>query len=239
MKYLKEWKTHKISIGEFEDLWEANTRFEVAKAYISLLKEVESISQEDKAKFLAKIASGCQMEGERLIDYRDPENEELGALAVKTFFEIVPAWDKGLEAECWQVLIKLGEVLPEHRKGWEGKAKTFVHSFLNTEKKEDDSGWQYTVPSALIALEMFEELVNYNFTGQETLELLNKLIRPENPLPSMFYLGESRFLEALGQNILWALKENREPHAVSALLRLLAKRGGLEKIFQTQTPESK
>ena len=230
-----KWKTRGISIGEFEDIWGANTRLELAESLITSLKSIETITKEDKVGFLVdNIIFRARnwfleaLEDERSVEYRLLMGPYKAALAA--FFDLVPVWpdyEGGINIHCGRVLRELNG-LPSCATGnLAGKIKIFIRSYLNTNKKEDIDRW--AVGPVMVKNQMFEELLSYDFTSDEVVKELWSIVFPGNGNPILYYNGQG-----LREKLVQALRENREPHAVSTLLRILAKRGDLEKIFRVE-----
>lgn len=238
MELLKQWKEKPITIEQFEDMWDQNNKVEAARSYISLLREVEGISLRDKVTFLARLVDasehvfGSFWTGSEI----DSRNSELKAMAARTFLELVPTWNDEFQTECHRVFRELKHLSSELRKGWENKIKTFVHSLLDTKQKEINVFWKYTVPEVLVNNRMFEEMINYDYTGEPAVGALAAFLFPDR-FPGFQdwtrSLSLNSVMKDLSSRLSQALQENREPHAVSTLLRLLAKRGDLEKIFSS------
>lgn len=229
MDYFKDLKERPISIGEFEDLWERNNRLDVAEKYLQLLRDAPKIELAEKVEFLAKILKSAHDSLHRSnVPYIG--NTTLIVLTIGVFLELVSQWDDNFSKECWLVVDALKDVSQESQCIGK-KVKTFVQSLLNTKRKEDTHSWKYVVHEVMIEHGMLEELVNYNFTSEYVVHSLTKkyfgydsYLRPDDP----------ERLREFGELIAKAIKENREPHALSVLLRILGKREDLEQIFKVE-----
>lgn len=229
-----------LTIGEFEDIWDSTNRYEVAEGLLSVLPAMEGISHGDKINFLTDLVLLIREINEPAEDDRlrnvgaDPDKLKKHILlpAVRAFFEIVPSWDRNLDDCCRKMLVSLS-YLTESKTLLErlgSKIKKFVHSCLNICRKEEID--EMVLAKVLINCGMFEELANYNFVSDATIDCLARQVL-NRPITSHF----KYFVGEIKEPILAALKENREPHALSVLLRLLAKRGDLEKIFKAEKAE--
>lgn len=236
-----------LTIGEFEDVWNANNRYEVAKGLLMVLPEMEGISREDKIGFLNQLVLEIRNidtggEKERLECLQvNPDKliQNLLKPALSAFFELVPIWDKALEKYCQLMLVNLSylsTISGESLRGFKGQIKQFVHSYLNTHPKKEIK--ENDTINILIHNRMFEELINYGLNLDVAIDGLWRLIFNESldyfsiwahPWMSNAERNRYRF-----DKLSTALKENREPHAVSTLLRLLVKKEDLEKIFQVE-----
>lgn len=234
---LKKWKDRPITIGEFEDLWEENRRFEGAGMLLYLLREAGSIPQEEKIRFLGNLIEESLFQSKNGLLYeKDVRNQKLKAIATKIFLELLPTWNDQFERECKIVVSQLGKISPEERRGWEHKIKTFLRSFLNTKRKKDYGNFFLEdLNRALINNRMFNELVNYDFSDE--------LLMNQDYGLKGFLFGDKGYLSVdlsialknpqnLKKAIIKAFKEGKELHALSVFLHLLAKRGDLEKIFE-------
>ncbi|MDP1629554.1 MAG: hypothetical protein Q8L57_02955, partial [bacterium] len=125
-----------------------------------------------------------------------------------------------------------------------GQIKKFVHSYLNSVKKEDMVE-EYLIVDVLINNQMLEELVNYNFVSDGTIaKLWDFLFKKDSYDDGSYYdiflrydRGNLDFAPKRAKELLlsWDKVENR--HALSTLWTLLAKRGDLQKIFGPEKAE--
>lgn len=225
----KAWKKEPLTFEQFKDLWEQNNKLELAKAYLVVLKESVSVPLEDKIRFLSQVISDCAANLRAYLV--EAGSSEIRSLAAKTFLEIMPKCDHMVYLELMDCL---GELTDEQKKGWEWKIKTFAHSYLDNSVNKKVIFDNPVVVKMLIHNRMFEEMVNYDFISDLVIGRLVIYLFPQCFSPwciSEYHLWDKDDFESLSREIHKALRENREPHAVSVLLRLLAKRGDLDKIF--------
>lgn len=176
----KVWKKEPLTFEQFGDMWEQNNKLEVARSLLTMLKDSKSIPDGQKLIFLAGISipvstpyKGLASLG-LLPEYRfTSEDRELGAIAVRFFLEIMPGWDNNaFKKECEAILSALGSLPVGEQSGWESKIKAFIHSLLDTIKKENSFFWKYDVPQALVNNRMLEEMVNYDIIEDSGLKYL-------------------------------------------------------------------
>ena len=241
MEYLKTWKEQKISRGELEDLWEQNIDYEVAEKLLLVLRDAEDISLKHKVSFLTNLISdynpknfGDLPESIRMeVDHRIhwPRAHQIRAEAFQIFLELVPEWNDEFEYQCRGIIDYLGWPAfgEADRKGYEGKIKKFVHSYLNTHKKEEMD--EHGIAKALVNNRMFEELVNYDFVSHTAVNALWKYVFGQE-IHGLYGSG----IDIAGKlSKAWKKSQDSQTrHALSVIHYLLAKRGDLEKIFQVE-----
>ena len=275
MSEKKQWKEREdLSISELEDIWFANRNLEMARSIILAVKDFQKIFLEEKLEFLSNIfheSSNLKEESNLEITKSQEKLEKYiyGPL-LETFLFFLPEWKQELhDKEGWLytylILILLSNAnncLHAHISA--GQIKKFVHSYLNSVKKEGMP--KSLVLDILINNKMFEELINYNFLSDPTIVKLWKFVfhglifkEDNEDLSKRYHIDPIDRCEAFGQNIFdedhrknrvvardeylklkdfllfWDKVENR--HALATLWTLLAKRGDLEKIFGAEKAE--
>ena len=225
MSTQKTFRQKPLDFEEFQELWEGNQKFEVAQGLLLTLKASRHISLDDKLTFLCEISCGGWIASARY--WWNPIGGAIGGVlgemldnlcrqAFGYCLELQPLWN-GSSKACSTML----DLLRQDRlyKGFEPAIKKFMQSLLNAEHTELEKGsniWRVSVPGVLLKLRMFEELVNYGFTESNVIkELLN--------MCNIVLMQKGQELTISMPELVDALAKNREPHALSTALRLLAK----------------
>lgn len=212
----KTWRQKPFDYEEFKEFWNGNQKFEVAQGLLFTLKESKHIGIISKLLFLNTIAR------DRAHLY-GASDIALFRQALDHILKLTPVWYSEAPASSKDIVVIIASnIHVQMYSGFEPSLKKFMQSLLNgTPKQEDDNFWgqfwRYDVPAVLLKLRMFEELVNYNFTG---IDVIKKLLGMCN-VASRYDSGK---LHIHTPELLDALAQNRDPHAMSTLLRLLAKR---------------
>jgi hypothetical protein len=242
----KHWKEREeISINELEDMWFANRNLEMAKHYILAVKDFQKISLEEKLWFLRNVLH------EKSNLWRNSDYEKLdkyikGPL-LETFLFLLPEWKQEFaeRTETGKLILALlsHKDINFHISVSDGQIKKFVHSYLNSVKKEDMQ--EYLIVDVLISNRMFEELVNYNFVSLRSVnKLWNFIFSGWISCGDVSYYcliqatlnGVEEYQGKVRELLFsWDKVENR--HALATLWTLLAKRGDLEKIFGESVPQ--
>ncbi len=226
----RQWKEREeISISELEDMWFANRNLEMARSIIWAVKDFQKITQEEKLAFLNSIFR------EQSNLNRERESRYISGPLLDVFLFLLPEWEWKIAEQYTRLIFILLSNTTHNFYVSAGRIKKFVHSYLNSLKKEDMIE-EHLIVDALINNRMFEEMVNYSFISNSTVgRLWNFVFNAEFTEQSFFRLfpdfpeithNKGRIRELL---LSWDKVENR--HALSVLWTLLAKRGDLEKIF--------
>ncbi len=253
MSEKKQWKEREeFSISELEDIWFVNRNLEMARTIILAVKNFQKITLEEKLKFLTDVFhedSDLQM-----IKSREKLMKYILSPLLETFLFLLPEWKQEQEQEFAErftekmkngrlilVLLSFESIYP-YISVSAGQIKKFVHSYLNSVKKENiDEEWTVEI---LINNRMFEELVNYNFISNEAIEKLWDFIFIDADhcynCSSLFWTlsgkpADKRIKRVRELLLSWDKVENR--HALATLWTLLTKRGDLEKIFREPQPQ--
>lgn len=253
----KQWKEREFaSISELEDLWLDNRNLEIARSIILAVKDFQKISLEERLHFLDSLVFDVRSD---LLNEIGGEKTEkyIGGPLLETFLFLLPEWKQEFE-KYGRTILQLCRCSYTDNSYYAiptGKIKKFIHSYLNSVKKENIP--EETTIHLMIKNGMFEELVNYNFISDTTLKVLwdflftksgNYADEYEEVVDAGWWLNDrkpnfsgirellydrkpnlSRMRELL---CFWDKVENR--HALATLWTILAKRGDLEKIFSTE-----
>ncbi len=248
MSEKKQWKGRKeLSISELEDLWFANRNLEMARSIILAVKDFQKISLEEKLKFL------CNVYYENSIYDSFCRNEKLKyyieSPLLGSFLFLLPEWKQEFADKDSTKLIFVilsHEDIYSHISVSAGQIKKFVHSYLNSVKKEDME--EHLIVEVLINNRMFEEMINYNFVSDETVKILWDVVFKQNieidygycycALFKAYYTDsiDSKKREKKIKEFLLSWDKVKNRHALATLWTLLAKRGDLEKIFREPEP---